>query len=365
MPSITTLPANPVADRAFKVTAAASAGGNVVRIWCTAAPPGSRLRGELDSSKASRVAVQTVEVGRSLDLTLDAGGAYQLLLEEIQRGSGFTGGYQYDRRGAPSEEIVASVEASLYIASEIVCQLGYGADLVTLRLFGSDTQIVATSFAQHGVATPMLVVGDQTTARARAAAESEEVREAVAALTGSATTALGSPDAVIRDLIERFETHRDRSASHTTTDEANTVPSESYASLSSLASQREALSKLRDALGRHVRNVDPASGSPATGSATYHTGVGWTGVPIEQISPSGDPLSVMVAAADTWRAYEAHRTSSTHRSSDRTNRAAALPPLLNLHRLFIAQLAQTTPDPPPTGHAATTLLASAAGFRDA
>ena len=35
--------------------------------------------------------------------------------------------------GAPSEEIVETTTTSLYVASELTCQLGYGPDLATLR----------------------------------------------------------------------------------------------------------------------------------------------------------------------------------------------------------------------------------------
>jgi hypothetical protein len=371
MPSISVLPAYPIAGKPCRITAAvAPAGGkirpgNAVRIWCTNAPPGSRLRADLDASQASRIVIATLEVGKPYEFTPDKGGGYALLLEEIQRGAGFSGGYEGDPRGAPSEDIVADEETTLHVASQLTCKLGFGSDLATLRIFVAGESIIATTSDQHGLATPTIDLGGQPTAKARAAAESSAVRGALADLVGSATTALGSPAAVIADLIGEYEDHRERSGSHADPDESNTIDADSYASLDSLTGQREALSKLREALTRHIKNVDPTSDTQASGTASYHNGISWSALPLANIGAGDDALSVMVAAADTWRAYEAHRVSSVHTSADNSNRADALPPLLELHRQFVAYLADLSPATPPTGHAAAALLANAAGFKDA
>lgn len=369
MASISTLPAHPIAGKAFRLTATATAGGNAIRIWCTAAPQGSKLRKDLDESGASRVGLHgtgTVDAGRPLDITLDKGGAYVLLLEELQRGSGFRGGYQYDTRGAPTETIVDSDEVTLGVASPMSCPLGFAPDTATLRLFVSGAQIIATTREQHGMATPTIELGTQATARARTAAEATAVREAVAALVGTATVKLGTPAAAIADLITKYNLHRRSDNSHLVEDTNNSVDASSFGNPESLSGQAASLNKLRDALSRHIRNVDPGSATPEPGSLEYHGYIDWADVPLDQVGASAsDAVTVMLATADTWRCYEGHRVSDAHSSHDDANAAAALSPLLALHREFIAQLAALSPTTPPTEHSAASLLANAAGFKDA
>ncbi len=366
MPSISVLPAYPVPGKSCRLTATATAGGNAVRVWCTNAPPGSRLRKQLDDSQAGRLVVEpSAESGRPFEFTPDEGGGYVLLLEELQRGSGFGGGYEGDPRGAPSEEILESATATVYVATAVSCRLGFSQDTATLRLFVAGANIIATTKDQHGAVTPAIELAAQATAKARSAAESPNVRAALAELIGAATTALGSPGDVIAGLIGKYEGHRVRDSLHANADAANAVSDASYASLSSIAGQREALAKLREGLGRHIRNVDPDAQQPVTGSANYHANISWSAVPIEALAASGDPNDLMVVIADTWRAYDAHRSSSTaHSSRDLNNAPVSLPPLLNLHRRFLEQLASTTPATPPTDHSALALLANAAGFKD-
>lgn len=367
MPSISTIPAHPIPGKPFKLTASASAGGNAVRLWVTSAPPGSDYRKQLDKTKATRIKFAELEVGRPTDVTLDKGGGFVLELEELQRGTGFTGGYGGDPRGAPSVAILATTTATLYVASPINCQLGYGQHTATLRLFVSAGDILATSVEQHGLATPSIDLGSQASAQARTAAESSSVVEQLAELVGPATTALGSPAAAIANLVEAYEDHRDEDNVHAAPDEANNVNTSSFgANLTSISGQRDALSALRLALSRHIRNVNPDSTTQDTGNAApdYHNGISWSALPLDQIAPTDDPLTIQLALADTWRAFAAHRVNDVHESRDISNAADELAPLPELHRRFIAQLASVSPTTPPNGHSAIALLASAAGFKD-
>jgi hypothetical protein len=365
--TLSTLPEAPLPGRPFRLTLTATEGGNAVRAWCTAAPPGSKLRKELDDSGATRVAVVPgIESGKFAELTLEKGGAYALELEELQRGNGFGGGYQGDPRGAPSEAIVDTSSASVYVATALTCELGLAPDTAKLRLYVLGDDIIRTTAAVHGVTTPALDVTATTTARARAAAETETVRAAVAALAGTtASAALGNLATVLGNLIARITGHLTREQSHANADVNNTIPDQ-YAVPNSAAGIREGITKFREALVRHIRNVNPTL-TTGTGSAEYHAnegGVSWNAMPLERAGAGDDPLTQMVAIADGWRAYEAHRVSAVHVVADNTNRASALPPLLSLHRLFLEQLAALAPTTPPTAHGAATLLANTAGFKD-
>src|SRR6188768_1830867 len=89
-----------IAAKPLRLTFTAS-DGNFVRVWCTAAPTGSKLRGKLDANKSTRVHVVDTDSGKSLDYTFDVAGAYQLAATEMTEGAApYGGGYQ----GAPDAD---------------------------------------------------------------------------------------------------------------------------------------------------------------------------------------------------------------------------------------------------------------------
>src|SRR5690242_3647248 len=90
--TLRTIPAYPVPNRVFKVfpESAGTATGTHVRIWCSAAPVGTKLRKQLDESRSGKVILQDLirlnaeASPSSFDLTLEKGGGYVLQLDEIQ-----------------------------------------------------------------------------------------------------------------------------------------------------------------------------------------------------------------------------------------------------------------------------------------
>jgi len=369
MASLSTTPASPIPGRPFRVAVTATAGGNAVRVWCSAAPPGSKLRRELDTSQASRISVATCDAGKFFELTVDKGGGYVFELNELQVGSGFSGGYEGDARGAPSEEILSTGEAIVYVASAISQTIGAGNDRAELRLFVLGDTIIGTTVEQHGQVTPRVELGAQATPRARSAAEATATKAAVAALAGiTASAALGSLSAVLADLALRYGRHIVRSPSHAAIDTNNGVTAANYAVANSASGLSEGTNLLRAALGRHVRNEDTSATPGGTGSAAYHTAgalISWAALPLASLSAGEEPAGLIAALVDLWRAYAAHRVSSVHTAPDNSNAALALPPLLEAHRQFLDQLAALSPTNPPTGHSAETLLSSSAGFKQA
>jgi hypothetical protein len=373
--TVITTPAYPVPGKSFRLRAERilnSTTGTHVRIWCLAAPRGTKLRKQLDDSRAGRISLvallpitdpTTSANQHHVDLTLEKGGGYVLQVDEILVGNvdypGFTGGYEGDPRGAPGETVKSNGVTTIYVAQGFTMQLGCGAETATLKLYVHDATVVQTELAVHGETTPRIDLGSSATARARLAAENSFVRDAAAALAGQlATTLVGDIGSSLDNEITKYNAHLKQSRVHLSNDEDNAVNG-SFLGATTAPARAAALSELRRLFTRHAKN-DSGSG---TGSAGYHSAADWQGLPLDAASPS-DALNDAIAHADMWRAYEAHRLSTVHPRTDGTNKLTALPPLLELHRAFLAVLAQSSADTPATGQSAGALLVSQMGARE-
>lgn len=361
--TVATIPDPAIAGRPSKLLLTASA-GNFVRVWCTDAPRGSKLRNELDKTGASRViVVQGVDSGRPVDFTADKGGAYVFRVEEFNKGAAsYGGGYEGDPNGAPEEDMLSVGAPTIYFAAPLVCKLGTGQDTAELLIHVHNETIVATTDQTHGVVSPIL--RSPASPKARIAADSTTVRTLVAALVGvSASTALGNVENAIDDLRNKLNAHLIESGLHDNDDTVNEVLA-AFLNPSSLESQKRSLAEIRRRLDNHVRNDNPEETPPGTGSGDFHTSVDWSGLPLPG-SPS-DQNGVLVFLADAHRAYEAHRLSETaHTAADTANPANAASPLVALHSAFVAQLAAFAPDTPPNEHPAKATLINGGGFTEA
>ena len=368
---LATTPAYPVPGRPFRLRGERISGtrGTHFRVWCTAAPPGTKLRKQLDESRSDRIALvpllrlsDAASDGPNraeVELTFEKGGGYVLRVEILQVGTGFTGGYESDPRGAPSEEITNSGVTTLYVASALSMQLGCGGDTATLRLYVHGDTVAQTEASVHGETTPRIDVSAGVTPRARMAAESDDVRAALGALAGElATDLVGDIASGLNDLLEQVNDHFVQSGRHFANDTDNAIP-DSFVGAATAASRAATLNAIRRALAQHMRN-DSGAG---TGTADYHGGADWPNLPLDAASPS-DALTDGIAHADTWRAYEAHRVSGVHKAADGVNKLVALPPLLALHRAFLASLAAATPATPSTSQSGAALLISQLGFKE-
>jgi hypothetical protein len=368
--TVETTPVYPVPGRPFRLRGTRQSGttGTHFRIWCTAAPVGTKLRKQLDETRADRVAfVPLLRISDDaggpnrfdVEFTLEKGGGYVLRVEEIRVGSGFTGGYEADPRGAPSEDIVGAGVSTLYIASPLSLQLGCGNDIATLRLFVHHDTVIQTELPVHGDTTPRIELSPSATPKSRLAAEATSVKTALSALAGiAAATLVGDLSAGLDNLIANAGAHFLKTGSHFIADDDNAV-NDSFAGATTAASRASALQALRKALAQHMRN-DDGSG---TGSHGYHTAADWANLPLDAAAAT-DALTDGIAQADTFRAYEAHRVSAVHKSADGSNKATALPPLLELHRAFLAELAAASIAAPDTGQSGAALLISQLGFKD-
>lgn len=360
--TLSTVPAQPVALRECRLSLAATV-GNFVRVWCTDAPPGSKLRAELDATGATQVVVAAGEAGQNIPFTADRGGAYVFRVEEITKGaSQFGGVYDTDPNKAPSETLVgAPVIRTLYFASPLTCNLGAGQDTAELLIYVLQDEIIATTASLHGVVSPAL--RNTKTGLAKVAAESTAVRSAVTALVGTASTILGTTSTWLDSLIDAFNAHRADATVHASPDTDNVVKAD-FRGATTTEGQKRSVGAIRKALDNHLRNDNPAATTPGTGSAAYHSAADWTSAALP-LSAS-DQLATLVSAADAYRAYDAHRANTAvHAAPDTTHFAAPPSTLLALHVEFLKQLAAQTPMTPPNEHSAKSLLMSGGGFKEA
>lgn len=353
------------AKAAIRLTFTAT-GGNFVRVWCTAAPPGSKLRGKLDKDRLTQTLFVDADSGAAIDYTFDVSGAYQLSATEMTKGAApYGGGHQGAPDAERTETILGSTALTFYVASAIKSTLGHGQDTADLLLYVAGDSIRETTFSVHGKATP--AVENARTDKATTAAEGAAVAIALADLVDtSATDALGDLGVVATGIIDTFNAHIVDASFHNDPDVANEVL-DGFRNPTSPEALKRSVSAILKALSSHIRNdnvVTPAG----TGSEDWHyVGslgvVDWPAIPL--FESSATVADHVRALADAWRSFEAHRSSAdAHGAPDTTHTLTALPPLLNVHRLFLTELASLSPTVPITENSAKTILVHGAGFEE-
>jgi hypothetical protein len=364
--TIATIPSPALGGKTCKLALTAST-GNFVKVWCTNAPVGSKLRKALDDSGASRVIVLGgVDSESQTDFTPDKGGGYVFVLEEFEKGAAaYGGGYLGDPNAAPAEELLSTTTTTVYFASQLTCKIGVAGDTAELLLYVNDDQIIVTTEKDHGVLSP--AIRNPVTPKARLSAELTTVRAAVADLAGTATTTLGDLGDEIDAFISVYNAHLVESGVHDANDTDNAITA-SFLGAENPEGQKRALARIRDALDHHIRTDNPNATPTGTGTGDYHD----TGSVVADLSnlllnaqPSSDIAGLFSSFADAIRAYEAHRVSGVHDSADATNTFTATAPLLLLHIAFNEQLAKYTPTTPPNEHSAKALLINGGGFKEA
>ncbi len=343
--TLTATPTYPAPGKPCKLTFASGAGGQIVKLFATTAPVGTLLRKEIDDSQLGRKAIGQCDIAGYILFAPEKPGVYVFAAEEYTGGAfGYGGGYERDPNASPSETFVSTTVLSLSVGSRLTCTMGTGPDLVTLTfwVFGADVR--ATTLEHHGEVTPTL--SNPTSPKAAAAMEVAAVRSAIAAFVGnSATTIVGTPATVIDNLIQKYEAHRVSVVFHANADADNSI-SGAFRDPSTPDGVANSATEFLLKLDRHMRNT--WAGGVGPGSGNYHLPGGvsradWANIPLVQSAGPLEPLSQVIALADAWRAYEAHRISSVHAASDTTNTATALPLLHEAHRLFLVELKKTSP----------------------
>lgn len=363
--SLATSIAVPIANKQTHLTFTATT-GNFVRLWCTAAPVGSKLRTKLDVDVSARVHVLDADSARQYPYTFEVAGAYQFAATELTKGAApYGGGYQTAPNSAPAEIVLGETALTLFVASRLTATMGIGGDTANLVLYVADTTIRQTTLAVQGEATP--AIEKPKTDKASTAAGNAGLLAALALLAGvNAATSLGDLSALATDFIDKFNAHVQSSVFHYTGDiSANVIPS-AFRNPANAEALKRALAIILRSLSAHIRN-DSASAPVGTGALTFHVistvgVVDWASMPLFE---STSTISEHVRGlADAHRAFESHRPAAAHLVPDNTNVLTALSPLLNVHALFLAGLANLSPPAPVTDNSAKTVLVHGAGFQE-
>jgi hypothetical protein len=373
MATLSTIPLYPTPGRKTNITfTLTESGSNYVRVWCTAAPPGSTLRTKLDGTQDPRNRVEVFESDGGSNhpwrFAFDKGGRYTFVAQEYTRGaSSYGGGYQGATDGAPSETKVGS-EATLTIdiGERYVLPVGTGADVADLVLWVWGDTIRATTIAVQGEKSPAIQSASPTP-RMLAVIESSTVVSALTALAGVAcSTAIGTISSLVSGYVTDWNAHLADATAHEDADADNLLPvgfsvAGNAAELPKFVN--EALRKMR----QHFTN-DAVDGNTVSGrdSGDYHNVSGkkndLTNMPI--VESVGDTQTAYIGLADLYRCYEEHRVSTTvHDSADSTN---VLPvttthKLFELHRIVLDILADTNPTAPATRSSGGMLLIQQVG----
>jgi len=368
--SFATFPTYAKPGAEVRVTPSAATG--YVRLWITDAPAGSEWKAKLDATTATRLLVHEGDAGRAFTFAGDKPGAYVFSADEITRADASgNGGHDQATASLPTETLVGTNAVTLYVGQRLTASIGTPADgRAELVLWVWNDTIRATTLELHGEVTPSLTpLGATPTARMRAAVLSSSVQTAMAALADVAVaTALGNLSTIVANIRTRYEAHRVNTTYHYATDSANEVLPE-YAELGGTYSTAEGLANAarstRAAFARHYTN-DAGAG---IGGETYHQDgssnnlADWANLPLDAPG-AADRIGQMMAVADLWASYEAHRAdTSIHKVAD-TTALAPLPALLSLLRYFSAALRNPNPTAPAVENPGALLLVSAAGMKE-
>jgi hypothetical protein len=339
--------------------ASPDASTNFVRWSITSAPEGSALRKKLDASEKTQSKVHDGDLAQPYELKLDIGGRYTFLVEEFERGAAPNGGgWKGAPQSAQSETKLDETSLVLEVGQKLECTLGVNQDTAKLRLYVFGDYVRATTVAVHDEATPAVV--NPTTQKARNVAEASYVVDEVEALADvEAADITGSIATVFADLRSTIDGHLGNAVAHNGADSYN-LAGAGYGA-SSPAAAGASIDALRRKLESHMANTD------ATGpSGGYHDNPD-NAARFAAAGAGSSRLNQMIALADLWRVYESHRGHAApgiaiHNSVDATNVPDDLPPLMEIHRLFISGLESTTINTPSTTNEAAAYLTQQAGF---
>jgi len=351
-------------NKTFFLTFSASV-GNHVRVMVTAAPDGSRYASEIEDRDTSELEIGQTSTGQVwTDFEPDVAGVYTLKAYEITVGASAYGGYfASDTEGYASETVLGSTTLTMYVGQRLEVTVGTPADHATLVVHVWNATVRPTTVELHGVDSPALI--EPSSARAETFVVDTGVVAALAAMENvAATTVAAAASTVLDKIVTEFEDHLTQATVHNAGDSDNTPATTSLTGAKTEEQLVTATATIQRLIRQHFEN-DAGDGAGA-GGAAYHVIADRVNGPVAP--PPNDYASSIMAIADMWRAYEAHRVSTTfHNVADTTNTLTALTTgsLLALCKEVSDVLSTPTPTAPSTDHAGATTLVHGAGFERA
>lgn len=342
-----------------------TAGVNFVRLWCTDAPAGSKMRAKIDSAPGgdrtvARVEIGTASVGSYLSfgktgtadsfepdgVEFDIGGVYVFRGQEYTKGTTYGGGYENSPDAFQTETKVGGEQANIkiYIGERLEQRIGNSTHgSATLVIYVWNDTIRETTLASHKVVSPAIINprGDL----AKLAVVDANVKTKLYALIGKTMSDLRTNVAtLIAEMIDDISDHMKNvdHTQHTTPDDDNgdfilELPDDPGSPEGYVNAARVLLQRLL---------LHMAMQSNDTG--VVHSDPDWENAAIADVpSPGRITGSFWSAVADVYRAYEAHRQegSPIHTSATSTNNAlgTALNALLDLHKQFLSVMQPYVP----------------------
>lgn len=369
MATIETIPALVLPGKQVQLVFGAESGGNFVKVWCTSAPRGSKLRKQLDDTQSQRVIVITEsDIAKRPAYTFDVGGAYELQIEEFQKGAeAYGGSYRGDPDGHRTEDRITAASRVVSVCTRVEAEIGVSPDTAAVQLYVKDNLIVPTTVAAHGVLTPSIT--RPATDKAQAAADSVAVTAALAAIPTDALVALQNWQQQISSWITKFNGHIGDATFHANADANNTI-GDAFRSPQNLKSIMRTLAECAKKFGQHITNVDAsptATTAPEPGNASYHENGGLTASDWESalLASGGSSMGAcLMLFADLHRCLSSHEQNATvHLEADTTHTPISLGAIPALYSAFLDEIAAFSPTTPANEHSAMTVLVSGAGFK--
>lgn len=332
-----------------------------VRVWCHAAPPGSRLRSLIDEQDNRGIDPNTLEYydrsrvkvfeGKSTDpwlTTFEKGGKYTLYLQAYTRNE-YGGGYEHSPASGLGETLIGAEQTeTINVAQQISQTVGVAGHTATLSFWAVDDAILSL---------PEPKLSEPRSQLARIAVESTTVTDAVAALAGkdlTDPTTVGTVASWSNNLYAAINAHLDNVPDHANADTDNvltatyaTTPNES----SLIAFVNAALRSLR----QHVTN-DAGTGPD---SGNYHTGSDLASVPLYTgVRTLAEAYGAIV---DLQRCFDEHQHNETVHAYTTPYPVNELTAIQAVHSAFLSVLADPS-EPPPAQQSGTQILIANAGF---
>lgn len=350
------------------LSATMTGGGNFWRAWCTSAPLGSKLRGQIDTEVAARIETTSGGAADTPTLELDQGGAYTFACQEYTKGaSTYGGGYDGSPDGFQTEtKIGAESTSTIYVGQRLVTRVGapsYGQADCVVWVF--NTKIRSTTLKVHGEATPAFL--SPSNERAIVACQNATALATLATLDGvTATNAIGSLDTLCGEIRTDLPNHFNNVGAQyhgaggvpAPDTDHDTAIENLPAAPTTPAGFVAFFSTVRANLALHMANSPGAYHKPAAVEPDYVNAL------LAPLPAGAEMAQVLCAAGDIFARYNAHCASATHHLNvDAANvLTTALGVLVQVHRDFVAAMRPMAPTAPVAINPGAVQLIHGAGF---
>jgi hypothetical protein len=359
---VTQTPTYQIPGKPFFLNFSAST-GNYVRVMVTAAPAASQYTKRMEETQTSELELGDTATGQIwTGFEPDVPGVYTLKAYELTIGASSYGGYfSSDHDGYASETVIGSTSLTMYVGQRLESAIGTDSDNATLVLYVWDYTVRATSVELHGEDSPALI--NPSSSRAETfASDADVVAELALFEDREAPTVASSASSILDNFLLKFTGHLTEVGVHNANDGDNTPQSGLYTGAKEVTQLVTAIATAQRLFKQHITNDKGDGVGPGGGS--YHSVGDWVNGPVA--GTPEDVAGALFALGDLWRAYEAHRASTTfHAVADVTNTLSALNSgsLVALAREVSEVLATPTPTAPSTDNQGATTLVHSGGMK--